>query len=249
MHGGVSSLAEQLPGTLAPELEVRDAGRIEEHHGLGIHAAILDDAKRQHVHARFPGELGRGDLLRHQRIGEARAVHMHAHVALVSNLGQRGDFRRRVDRAALGGLGERQHARLHAMHMRFEPGEPRGEIVRRDLGARAADQRQLRAAGEELRRAAFVALDMRLGVCQHGSPRGTEGGERQRIGSGAGRHREHAHLVPKNSPNTAIEPFRPAIRAIGDRRAVVGVGEGLKDFTADRGRVVGLEKAHGLRFY
>ena len=70
LHGSVSSLAEELPGTLAPELEVRDQGRIEEHHRLGIHAAILDDAKRQYVHARLPGELGRRHLLRHQRMAK-----------------------------------------------------------------------------------------------------------------------------------------------------------------------------------
>ena len=47
----------------------------------------------------------------------------------------------------------------------------------------------------------------------------------------------------RRTPNTH-RAFRPAIRAVG-HRGPVGVGESLKDFTADRGRVVGLEKAHG----
>ena len=89
LHGGVSSLAEQLPRPLATELEVRDAGRIEKHHGLRVHAAILDHAKRQHVDARLPGEVGRVHFLGHQRVGEACAVHVHGHVVFVSNLRER----------------------------------------------------------------------------------------------------------------------------------------------------------------
>ena len=86
LHRGVPPFAEQLPGALAAELEVGHPGRIEEHHGFSIHAAILDDAKRQHVDARLPGEIRRGDILRHERIRKTRAVHVDRHVPLVSDL-------------------------------------------------------------------------------------------------------------------------------------------------------------------
>ena len=121
LHGGVTSLAEELPRALAAELEVRDPVRIEKHHGLGVHAAILDDAERQHIHARLPGELGGGNLLRHERIREARAVHVHRQAAFVGDPGEHADLFGCVDRAALGRLRDRQHARLDAMHVRLEP--------------------------------------------------------------------------------------------------------------------------------
>ena len=92
LHCGISALAGELPGTLATELEIRDPGRIEEHHRFGIHAAILDDAERQHIDARFPGQLGRRHVLRHQRIRESRAVHVQGHAALVGDIGQRARF-------------------------------------------------------------------------------------------------------------------------------------------------------------
>ena len=125
--------------------------------------------------------------------------------------------------------------------------EPRGQIVRRDLRARAADQRKLRAAGEELRRAALVALDVRLGVGEHGSPRRAECRQRQRICRRAGRHREHAHFGAEELAEHAIERIRPAIRTVCQGGSAVRVGDRLKNLSAHRSRVVRLEIAHRLQ--
>jgi hypothetical protein len=138
LHGGISPLAQELSGALAAEFEVRDSRRIKKHDGFGIHAAILDDAERQYVDPRLPGELCRGRILRHQRIRKARTIHVHRHAPLMGDLRERCDFRRRVDRAALGGLRNREHTRFHAVHVRLEPAEPRGKVVRSYLCACAA---------------------------------------------------------------------------------------------------------------
>ena len=157
---------------------------------------------------------------------------------------ERARFRRRVDRAAFRGLGDGQRARLHAVHVRLEPVEPRREIRGRDLRARAADQRKFRAAREELRRAAFVALDVRFGVRQHRAPGRTQRRQRQRVGRRARRHGEYAHLACRRTSRTRRRAIRPAVRAVGERDAAVGGGDRVEDFAADRGRVVGFEVAH-----
>jgi hypothetical protein len=203
LQRSVSTLAGQLARALATELEVRHAGRIEVHDGLGIHAAVLDDAKRQHVDAGLPAELGRGDFLRDHGIREARAIHVHGHATRVRDVRERADLRGRIHGAALGGLRDGQHARLHAVHVRFEPVEARAQVRGRHFCARTRHQRELCAPGEELRRTAFITLDVRFGMAQHGAPGRTERRERQRVRGGAGRHGEHAHLGAEEFPNTA----------------------------------------------
>ena len=54
--------------------------------------------------------------------------------------------------------------------------------------------------------------------------------------------------VSKNSPNTASSRSDQLIRAVGQRHALVGGGDGLEDFAADGGGVVGFEVAHGRLF-
>ena len=66
---------------------------------------------------------------------------MYGHATFVSNFRKCADFLRRVDRPALGSLRDGEHARLHAVHVGLEPCEARGQILRRNLGARATDQR------------------------------------------------------------------------------------------------------------
>ena len=51
-----------------------------------------------------------------QRIGKARAVHVHREAVAARRLGERRDLVDGVDGAELGGLGERQGARLDVVH-------------------------------------------------------------------------------------------------------------------------------------
>ena len=248
LHRGITTLAGELPGALATELEVRHPGRIEEHHGFGIHAAILDDAERQHIDARLPGQLGRGHVLRDQRIRESRAVHMQGHAALMGDVGQRADFRRCVHRAAFRGLRDGQHARLHAVHMRLEPRQSREQILRQDLRARTTNEREFRAAGEKLRRTTFVTLDVRLGVGQYRAPGRTQRGEGQRIRGGARGDREYTHARFEEFTEHRVEFFGPLIRTICERDAVIGVGDGREDLLAHRGRVIRFEKRIDSQF-
>jgi hypothetical protein len=134
------------------------------------------------------------------------------------------------------------------MDMRLEPREARLEVRGCDLRAGAGHQRELGATGEEFRGAAFIALDVSLGMCQHRAPGRAERGDGQGIGGGPRRHREHTHAGFEELAEHRVEALRPLVRAIGQRGAVVHLGNGCKYFGADRGGVVGLEVAHGPPF-
>ncbi len=81
--------------------------------------------------------------------------------------GQAPGLVERIDRTQLGDLGDRQRALLDVVDAPgCGVGEPLGQRIRVNLAARALDQRQLRATGEEFGRARLVLLHMadRMGV-------------------------------------------------------------------------------------
>ena len=101
--------------------------------------------------------------------------------------GQRLHLFDRIDRSGLGRLGDGDRAGLNGVDVIFRRGgDSVGERGGRQLAALATDQRQLAAANEELRSAAFVDLDMRLPVAIDAAPDRAEAGEREGIGGGAG---------------------------------------------------------------
>ena len=63
-------------------------------------------------------------------------------------------------------------------------------------------------------------------------------GERQRIGGGAGRHQEDRDLMLEDLRETALDPRRPGVVAVGERRALVRGRDGGEDFGRDAGGVV-----------
>ena len=79
---------------------------IEEQHRLAHGQPVLHPAEAQHVDAGAPGEVRRRALKRRQRVGKARAVHVHLETVAPRHLGQRADLARGVDGAELGGLGD-----------------------------------------------------------------------------------------------------------------------------------------------
>ena len=124
--------------------------------------AVLGGAERQDVDPGAPGDLGRADdseVPAHWRSGRRPCA---ASGRAPADLGDRGDLVRAIDGRRVGRLGEADRRRLDVMH---PPLCGRGRAASISAGAdlAAAHQiHQLGAAGEELRRAAFVDADMRV---------------------------------------------------------------------------------------
>ena len=104
-----------MSGALAPQLEIAHQGGVEEHHGFGGEGAVLGRAEGQHVDAGAPGDVARVAAEEGDRVGEARAVHLHLEAARVRQLAQARDSGRPVDGTELGRLGERERRGLHAV--------------------------------------------------------------------------------------------------------------------------------------
>ena len=101
-----------LAAALALKGEIRRACGIKKHDGFARQRAILRRAKRQNVDTGAPCHVGRRRFSGNERVGEARAVHMHANPIAVSDRGEFGDLVDAVDRSGFGRLGKRKRARL-----------------------------------------------------------------------------------------------------------------------------------------
>lgn len=85
---------------------------------------------------------------------------MQVELQLLAHLADRGDLLGAVDGADLGGLGQGHHARLGVVDV-LALERDLADRLRGQLAAQGARGEQLGAVGEELRRAAFVGLDVR----------------------------------------------------------------------------------------
>ena len=132
-------------------------------------------------------------------IGEARAVHMHAHPRLAGDRRQGGDLVGPVGRPRLRRLAERQRAGLAGLGLAARKARERlGKRRRLDFAVAAGDADDLGPGGEEFRRAALVVDHMRFLVAEHRLPRRRQRGERQRVGGGAGGDEEDRRLALEN---------------------------------------------------
>jgi hypothetical protein len=110
--------------------------------------------------------------------------------------------------------------------------------VRRQLAVRAVERHELRPAGKQLGRAAFVHRDMRLPVAINRAPGRAERGERQRVRRCAGRDQKAGDRMLEEIRETAIEDLGQRVAAIGGRRSGIRAGDRVEDFRRDAGRVV-----------
>ena len=232
-------LGEQMAGTLAP-LGHRPGFRgVEEHHRLCGKRAALGGAKRQHIDAGLPGDLRRTGVEPDQRIGKARAVHMHPHAMVVRKPGQRRDLIRPIDGAGLARLRERKRRRHDLVwRVAFIATDRRGERLRRHLAADTRHADELEPAAEELRRAAFIGQDMRLAMREHRAPRRAHMRERQRIGGGAGRHQEYGDVVLEQFRDAPLDVPSQIVIAIAQHEAFVGPHQGIENFRSHARGVV-----------
>jgi hypothetical protein len=76
LRGEKAALGLEMPRALAPHLAGFGEVGAEEHQRFGTHAAILDEAEAQRIDPGAPRDIGRVAPMMHDRIGEARAVHV-----------------------------------------------------------------------------------------------------------------------------------------------------------------------------
>src|SRR5438105_10721620 len=86
---------------------------------------------------------------------------MQKHFPIPRKLRNRANFILRINRAELGRLSNANYAGFVRVHFRLAR-DDRFHFVDVDLAITAANEQQLRAAREKLRRAAFVSLDVRV---------------------------------------------------------------------------------------
>ena len=164
-----------------------------------------------------PGQLGRRAAERGDGVGEARAVQVHEQAVAMGDRAQRGDFGDRVQRAEIRRLREVERERLHARRV-AAAGERERLVERRrlELVVAARQAHQLRA-GEELRRAALVDVDVRRLVAVD---RAVRIGERRRARPSSRRCRSTAGIPAPACSNSAREALVHAPACSRRRRRV-----------------------------
>ena len=213
---------------------------IEQDQRLGAPAAVLGAAEGEQVDAAFPGHFGRCRIKRHQRIGEAGAVHMQGQPGRLGDGGDRIDFVEAVDGAGLGRLRHGDRHRLAAMDAAatgaldflFQP-------ARVHLARRPIDRGKLGAMREEFRRAAFIRIHMRFAVAEHVTARTIGTGQRQRVGSGSGGDEEHGDVTFEHLRQRLLDLLVEVARAIGRRKAAGGLDEAFGNHGMGARPVVG----------
>src|SRR6202012_1117748 len=100
-------------------------------------------------------------------------------------------------------------------------------------------------AGEELRCAALVVVDMAVAVAQHAAPRWGQGGQAQCVRRRPGGNREHIDLAIKDLAEAASCARSPTVGAIGRRLPGCCRYNGCHDLGCATGGVVAGEGAPG----
>ena len=131
----------------------------EEDDRLAAEQPVLGAAEGQHVDAAVGGDLAEAGPQARRGVGEPGAVDVQQQTGGVRGLGQRGRLGRRVHGAELGRLRDRDDPRLHVVLV-ADADDGAAHQLRRQLavGGRQIDEL---AAGEALRRAALVHVDVR----------------------------------------------------------------------------------------
>ena len=88
---------------------------VEEHDCFRTHQSVFRAAKGKNIHSEIASSLAQGQAQAGCSICDTGAVHVQKHFSLMGKLSQHFDFFRMVDRPHLGGLRNRDDARLHVV--------------------------------------------------------------------------------------------------------------------------------------
>jgi hypothetical protein len=236
-------LGPQVPRTFPTQRQIPPPGRVEQHHGLDGQAAVLGAAETDGVDPGLPRHLGSGAIKRHTGIGEARPVEMGRKARVPRDGGEPPDLVERIGRAAFGDLRDAKRAWLCAMDAPvLRLGQLPGQVGRVDPAVHLVDERQFRAAGEELRRGAFVLLDMGDAAAEDAVIGLHEAGERQRIRRGAGGDEGDLGIGRlEEIADRGDRGIGHRVVAVGHGRALVGAHHRLHHLGMGGPRVVGGE--------
>jgi hypothetical protein len=160
--------------------------------------------------------------------------------AALGDLADRGDLGGAVDETIFGGVGDRQRVRLDLVDVGADAVAGGFDCLREQFRALALEQGQLRAVGEESRRAGFINLDMRVAVAQDGAFGRAQRGERETVGGGAGGHPQRADRCFEQVGESAVEAPAPRVAIIGGVEPV-RLGEGVEHRRMTGGGIVGKE--------
>src|SRR5579864_1604849 len=241
LRGHVARLRQQVAGALAAQLEIAHQRAIEEHHRLGRERPVLGGAEGKHIDAGAPGHIRRVTAEKGEGIGKARAVHVDFHAPGMGQLGELRDLLGTVAGAELGRLCEGERRGLHAVHVPGVRLERRSDGGRVELAVRAGQQLQLPTSGEKAGRAALIHRDVGLMVREDRPVGGTQGRERERVGGGAGGHREGLYLRAEMLTERRVEAQRPIILAVGACQPMVGLLDRRENLRAGGGGVIAEE--------
>ena len=149
-----------------------------------------------------------------------------------TDLGDRRNLVHLVDRSRLAGLGDADRRGLRVMHV-AAPANGRGQIRGTEPGVVAPQGNQFGAAGKQLRRAAFVGIDVGEFVAVDRSEGRRHGGQGQRVGCRACHHREDRHIGFKYLRERAFQACGPGICAIGRGGSGVCCDNGVHHLRTD----------------
>jgi hypothetical protein len=147
LRGGETHLRGELAGLFHAVVEFAGEVAVEEDDGLGGEEAVFGAAEGEHVDTGAPGEIGgravAAGLEGGAGVGETGAVEVDGNRVGVREVGERAEFGRRVDRAELGRLRERQRPELREVHAV-------SAMEDRVRGRRAGASRPARRSGSSL---------------------------------------------------------------------------------------------------
>ncbi|MEY3940605.1 MAG: Arylsulfatase, partial [Pseudomonadota bacterium] len=189
-----------------------------------------------HFQRFVPREIGKLTLVAGENTLTVRPV-KKAKAAVMAQRTKCRDFRRAVDHAIFGCVGNRQCCSLHLMHIVANAVQTRRDRFRRHLGAVTFDQHQLRASGVETRCTAFINLNMGFTVANDALMWLNKRRKREAIGTCARCHPQHRDIAAEHSGECGIEPRTQLVTVICGID-MVGIGHGLHDSGVHRGGIV-----------
>ncbi|MNL19771.1 hypothetical protein D3C87_1409900 [compost metagenome] len=148
------------------------------------------------------------------------------------------DFIQGVDAADFSGLGDADAGGLGRVHVADFVASPLAQTNDIQLGRRAVDGHQLRAVGKELRRAAFIVVDMTGRMTVDIAPGWRHRAQAQGVGGGAGGHEKNLHVTLEDLAELALDLHRQLVGAIGTRLTRAVFDEGLCHLRRCTGDVV-----------